>query len=133
MKYRKQTQHFRRYRSGRFTYINIGIYYKSRPKKIGSHWVGEEKKFVHGPRILDPDKFKYGPYNWSQSYARKRKKQVVNWDIIEKSKLPKSTKLKIGGLKNSKGEKNLAVQSFITPLKEWKKVNVPPYKKEGVI
>lgn len=31
MKHRKQTQHIRRYRSGRWTYVNRGIRYKMPP------------------------------------------------------------------------------------------------------
>lgn len=103
------------------------------PQKLGTTWMGTEGKYIHGPRILSPNLFKYGPYDWSQKYTKKRQKHIINWEIMKKAHLPPSTKLKVGGLKKSQNSKNLAIQSFLTPKKDWRIVSVPPYKRKKSI
>lgn len=46
MRYRKQTQHIRRYRSGRWTYVNRGIRYQKPPKMSFSRDEIEKIKLI---------------------------------------------------------------------------------------
>lgn len=127
MKHRKQTQHWRRYISGRMTFVNMGIVYKKRPKGIGTAWESKTGN-IHGPRVKSPELFK-SVYNLPQKWVHERKRHIQNYNIIKKAKLPSSTKVKIGTLKDD----GLAIQSFITPKKDWINVSVLPHKRKGSI
>lgn len=99
-----------------------------RPKAVGTAWISSAEK-VHGPRIEKPDKFK-NLYTENQDWIEKRKHHITNYNIFKHAKLPNSSKLKVGTLKKT-GQ--LAIQSVITPVKDWKRLSLPPYKRKGSI
>lgn len=94
-----------------------------KPEAYLSIWEGD--KFIHGPRILEPKKFK-AMYTESPPWITKRKRQIVNYKEI--SHIPKvsGTKVIVGTLKEGvsirygkKGQLSkkgdLAIQSFEKP------------------
>lgn len=97
--------------------------FAKKPEAYLSSWKGD--KYVHGPRVLEPKKFK-AIYVEPKSWVRKRSNYIAN--IREIRHMPKTpgTKVKVGTLKEgvsikygSKGRKSLkgelALQSFEKP------------------
>jgi hypothetical protein len=98
-------------------------YLGKKPEAYLSTWEGD--KFIHGPRILQPEKFQ-AIYTEPVQWVKKRKKHIVNYK--ELTHIPKlsGTKVKVGTLKegvsigfgksgklSKKGD--LAIQSFEKP------------------
>lgn len=91
-----------------------------RPKEYLSKWSG--KQFIHGPRILEPNKFSK-IYVVPSSWVKERRKGIVNYSQIRHS--PKNNvRIKIGILKKGvhtdfgkRGrvtkKPSLAIQSFM--------------------
>jgi hypothetical protein len=113
-------------------YDKLGIDYRSpeqrglpktKPQAYLSKW--ESKRFVHGPRLLEPGKFRrlyIKPVKWT----RKRQYHIINYDQMSHKPRKEGVRVKVGTLKEGvpirfgkKGrlsERNeLALQSFLTP------------------
>lgn len=119
----------RDHRRNRF-YVRAHTRKIKRPQKIGSYWVDQKKKNVHGPRLAGPNEFER-LYLESQDWVNKRKNSIDNYTKLKRVRLPESTRIKIGIPKKNK--QVLRIQSFITPIKDWKNVGIPPYKKQGEV
>ena len=89
--------------------MNMTIHYGNKMKKfkipqgIGTKWTTPTSKYIHGPRVKQPEKFKK-IYTVSIDWARERGLKLTH-------KPRSADKVVVGVLKRTK---KLAVQSYLT-------------------
>lgn len=84
---------------------------KERPQALGTVWVSEKGKYLHGPRLIQPKQLKK-IYNFTLAQAKKRHLKLKN-------RPPNIKYVKAGTLKKTG---KLAVQSYTSPIPKYIKV-----------